>query len=43
MWFHWIIAIAVIVNWRLAEAAEHLEGAERGWRMLPGGASKVQL
>jgi len=23
---HWLIAIAVIVNWRLAETAEHLEG-----------------
>ena len=23
---HWLIAIGVIVNWRLAEAAEHLEG-----------------
>lgn len=28
--FHWLIAIAVIVNWRIAEAAEVLEGAERG-------------
>ena len=25
MIFHWLIAIAVIVNWRLAEAAEHAE------------------
>lgn len=25
MIFHWTIAIAVIVNWRLAEAAEHAE------------------
>lgn len=30
MLFHWTIAIAVIVNWRLAEAAEHAEGAARG-------------
>ena len=27
MIFHWLIAIAVIVNWRIAESAEHLEGA----------------
>lgn len=29
---HWLVAIAVIVNWRLAEAAEHLERSdpERG-------------
>lgn len=25
MWFHWIIAIAVIVTWRIAEAAEHAD------------------
>ena len=25
MLFHWVIAIAVIVNWRIAEAAEHAE------------------
>lgn len=30
MLFHWIIAIAVIVNWRIAEAAHHAEGAARG-------------
>jgi cytochrome b561 len=27
---HWVIAIAVIVNWRIAEAGEHLPDAERG-------------
>lgn len=26
---HWLIAIAVIVNWRIAEAAEHLAGPEK--------------
>lgn len=30
MLFHWTIAIAVIVNWRIAEAAEHSEGPARG-------------
>ena len=28
MIFHWVIAIAVIVNWRLAENAEHAEAIE---------------
>jgi cytochrome b561 len=28
MILHWLIAIAVIVNWRLAEAAEHAPAAE---------------
>lgn len=28
--FHWLIAIAVIVNWRIAESAENLADAERG-------------
>lgn len=27
--FHWLIALAVIINWRIAESAEHLEGAAR--------------
>jgi cytochrome b561 len=27
---HWVIAIAVIVNWRIAETAEHLPLPERG-------------
>jgi len=26
---HWLIAIAVILNWQIAENAEHLEGAAR--------------
>lgn len=29
MLFHWVIAVLVIVNWRIAERAEHLEGAAR--------------
>ena len=29
MIFHWSIAVLVIVNWRIAESAEHLEGAEK--------------
>ena len=29
MIFHWVIAIAVIVNWRIVEAAEHLGDAEK--------------
>ena len=32
---HWLIAIAVIVNWRLAEAAEHLEGPAAAAYMNP--------
>lgn len=29
MIFHWVIAVAVIVNWRIVEAAEHLGDAEK--------------
>lgn len=29
MIFHWLIAIAVIANWRIAEAAEHAEMPEK--------------
>ena len=28
MILHWLIAIAVIVNWRVAEAADHASEAE---------------
>ena len=28
MIFHWVIAVAVIVNWRIAESAEHAEAVE---------------
>ena len=30
MIFHWLIAIMVIWNWRIAEAAEHASGPEKG-------------
>ena len=30
MAFHWLIAVLVIVNWRLVENAEHATGAARG-------------
>ena len=30
MIFHWLIAVAVIVNWRIVEAAEHAAGPDRG-------------
>ena len=29
MLFHWTIAVAVIVNWRIVEAAEHLADADK--------------
>lgn len=35
MILHWVIALGVIVNWRLADAAEHLEGAAKGVYMGP--------
>ncbi len=34
MIFHWVIAIAVIANWRIAEAAEHAPKADAGAIML---------
>ena len=33
MIFHWVIAVAVIVNWRIVENAEDLEGPARGAMM----------
>lgn len=33
MLFHWVIALAVIVNWRLAETAHEVPKAEGGWWM----------
>ncbi|MFZ1744112.1 MAG: cytochrome b/b6 domain-containing protein, partial [Pontixanthobacter sp.] len=33
MLFHWVIAIAVITNWRLADAAEHVTRDEKMWWM----------
>lgn len=29
MIFHWVIAILVIMNWRIAETAEHLDGPDK--------------
>ena len=34
MIFHWAIAIAVIVNWRIAEYAEHSEGMQEKFAIL---------
>lgn len=33
MIFHWLIAIAVIANWRIAEAAEHASKADEAFWM----------
>ncbi len=33
MIFHWLIAIAVIVNWRLVENAHHVAKADHDWWM----------
>lgn len=35
MMLHWVIAITVIVNWRLAQAAEQFEGAARAAALAP--------
>ena len=43
MLFHWIIAIAVIVNWRIAENAEHLEGAARSAAIAPHKAIGIAI
>lgn len=43
MLFHWIIAILVIVNWRIAEAAEHLEGAEKAATIAPHKAIGITI
>ncbi len=34
MILHWVIAIAVIVNWRIAEAAEHAESREAAMAVM---------
>lgn len=34
MTLHWLIAVAVIVNWRLAEAAEHAATREEGGAIM---------
>ena len=41
--FHWIIAIAVIVNWRLVEAAEGLEGMEKVVALNPHKALGITI
>jgi cytochrome b561 len=33
MIFHWIIAIAVIVTWRIVETAEHASKVDKGYWM----------
>ena len=43
MLFHWLIAILVIVNWRIAEGAEHLEGAEKLAAIAPHKAIGVTI
>ena len=43
MLFHWVIAILVIVNWRIAEGAEHLEGAEKAAAIAPHMALRDRL
>lgn len=41
--FHWVIAILVIVNWRIAEGAEHLEGAAKAAAIAPHKAIGVTI
>lgn len=41
--FHWLIAVAVIVNWRIAENAEHLEGAAKGAALAPHKAIGIAI
>lgn len=43
MFLHWVIAIVVIVNWRLAEAGEHLEGAAAAVYMNPHKALGITI
>ena len=43
MLFHWVIAILVIVNWRIAEGAEHLEGAEKAAAIAPHKAIGITI
>ena len=40
---HWVIAIAVIVNWRLAETGHHLEGAAAAAYMNPHKALGITI
>lgn len=41
--FHWVIAILVIVNWRIAEGAEHLEGAAKAAAIAPHKAIGITI
>lgn len=41
--FHWVIAIGVIVNWRIAEGAEHLEGAAKAAAIAPHKAIGITI
>lgn len=43
MIFHWVIAILVIVNWRIAENAEHLEGAAKSAAIAPHKAIGITI
>lgn len=40
---HWLIAILVIVNWRIAEGAEHLEGAAKSAAIAPHKAIGITI
>lgn len=41
--FHWLIAVLVIVNWRIAEGAEHLEGAAKAAAIAPHKAIGITI
>lgn len=43
MLFHWLIAILVIVNWRIAEGAEGLEGAAKSAAIAPHKAIGITI
>ncbi len=43
MLFHWVIAVLVIVNWRIAEGAEHLEGAAKAAAIAPHKAIGITI
>lgn len=43
MIFHWVIAVLVIVNWRIAEGAEHLEGAAKAAAIAPHKAIGITI
>lgn len=43
MIFHWVIAIGVIANWRIAEYAEHLEGAAKSAAFAPHKAIGITI